>query len=140
VSVYLDASVLIPLFTLDPFNEKADRALDVIDDVVAVSEFARTEFSSVIAARVRMRDLRPDDARSAYTNFDDWCAQHTEHVEITNADIEVATVFVRRLDISLRAPDALHLAVSRRIGAGLLTFDRAMASAARALGIRVLNG
>jgi predicted nucleic acid-binding protein len=71
--------------------------------------------------------------------FDNWCGQHTQHVEATNSDVVVATGLARRLERSLRAPDALHLAITRRIGAQLLTFDKSMASAARSLGIAVLK-
>ena len=139
MSVYFDVSVVVALFAVDPFNERAERAATAIKDSASISEFAATEFSSVIAMRVRTRDLGPDDARNAYTNFDNWCALHAQRIEVTNTDIIAATALVRRLDLSLRAPDALHLGIVRRIGARLLTFDKAMASAARTLGITVLN-
>jgi uncharacterized protein len=37
--------------------------------------------------------------------------------------------------LPLRAPDAIHIAMAQRVGAALVTFDRRMAAAARALGI-----
>jgi predicted nucleic acid-binding protein len=136
VSVYFDVSVLVAMFALDPLNDRAERA---IDDSATVSEFAVAEFSSVIATRVRSHDLRPGDARNAYANFDNWCGFHAQRVEVTNDDIVGATALVRRLDLPLRAPDALHLAIARRMGTRLLTFDKAMASAARALGISIVT-
>ena len=139
MSVYFDVNVVVPLFAVDPFNERAERVAASIEDSASISEFAATEFSSVIAMRVRTRDLGPDEARNAYTNFDNWCALHAQRIEVTNTDIIAATALVRRLDLSLRAPGALHLGIVRRIGARLLTFDKAMASAARKLGITILN-
>jgi predicted nucleic acid-binding protein len=139
VSVYFDVNVVVALFAVDPLNERAERAAAAIRDRASISEFAATEFSSVIATRVRTRDLGAHDARNAYTNFDNWCALHAERVEVRNADVVAATTLVRRLDLSLRAPDALHLGIVRRIGARLLTFDKTMAVAARSLGIAVLN-
>jgi predicted nucleic acid-binding protein len=58
---------------------------------------------------------------------------------MTSADITAAAAFLRRLDLTLRTQDALHLAIAQRVGAELLTFDRRTASAARALGTSVLG-
>lgn len=51
----------------------------------------------------------------------------------------MATAFVRRPDITLRAPDAIHIAAASRLGATLLTLDHGMARAAAALGVDHLN-
>ena len=48
-----------------------------------------------------------------------------------------AYIYVRRFDLALRAPDALHLAVARRLDATLVTLDRRLTAAARELGIAV---
>jgi len=58
-------------------------------------------------------------------------------IEIIAADIARAATFLRRLDLILRTPDAIHIAIAERIGATLVTFDRQMAAAARALGMAV---
>jgi hypothetical protein len=44
---------------------------------------------------------------------------------------------LRRLDLTLRTPDALNIAIAQRVGATLATFDAKMADAARALGTEV---
>ncbi len=46
-------------------------------------------------------------------------------------------IYVRRFDLALRAPDALHLAIARRLDATLVTLDRRRAAAAGELGIAV---
>jgi predicted nucleic acid-binding protein len=53
------------------------------------------------------------------------------------ADIQAAAAIIRRLDLNIRAPDAIHLAIARRIGASIVTFDHRMADNAPALGIAV---
>jgi hypothetical protein len=63
VSVCLDANVLVALFAVDPLTEKADMALRRLHDDLIVSDFSGAEFSSVIACRVRMCDLRADEAQ-----------------------------------------------------------------------------
>jgi predicted nucleic acid-binding protein len=66
--------------------------------------------------------------------FDTWTAGETERVQTTSGDIARAAAFIRRLDLTLRAPDAIHIAIAQRVGADLLTFDTPMAKSARALG------
>lgn len=58
-------------------------------------------------------------------------------VEITATDVTLADVLLRRLDLPLQAPDAIHLAIAERIEARLVTFDRQMEAGARALGMAV---
>ena len=53
------------------------------------------------------------------------------------SDVEVADLYVRRFDLMLRMPDALHIAICRRERHVLATLDRRMAEAARALGVEV---
>jgi predicted nucleic acid-binding protein len=54
-----------------------------------------------------------------------------------SSDFAGAEGLVRRLDLTLRTPDALHIAIARRAGAALVTFDKAMATVAGALGLSV---
>jgi predicted nucleic acid-binding protein len=44
-------------------------------------------------------------------------------------------VMLRRLDLNLRTPDAIHIAIAQRLGAELATFDVRMAESAEALGV-----
>jgi predicted nucleic acid-binding protein len=46
-------------------------------------------------------------------------------------------VFLRRLDLALRTPDAINIAMAQRLGATLVTFDKKMAAAARSIGTAV---
>ncbi len=137
VSVYLDVNVIVALFAVDPLNDKADKAMRGLRDTLVVSNLSAAEFSAVMARRVRTRDLRNSEAQTAFANFDIWCARHTRLAEIESSDIAGATAMIRRLDFPLRTPDALHLAITQRVGCTLLTFDRTMARIARAIGVDV---
>ena len=138
MSVYLDASVTVPLFTRDPLNDRAERVLRGLHKILIISDFSTAEFSSAIARRVRTRDLSPIEARTVFSNFDIWCARNTQFVEIESVDVMGANSLIRRLDLSLRAPDALHIAIAQRIGSILLTFDKSMADAAQILGLTIV--
>ncbi len=140
MSVYLDVNVIVPLFAVDLLGDRAEKALRKLHDDVVVSDFCAAEFSSVIARRVRTRDLPAEEARTAFSNFDNWCAQYARRVEIDTLDVSGASSLMRRLDLSLRTPDALHLAIVHRTSCKLLTFDKSMVSAAQALGIEIVSG
>lgn len=137
MSVYLDASVLVPLFTTDPFSAEAAKRLARLADQVLVSDFAAAEFASVVARRVRVRDLTSGEARSAFASFDTWTTQRTVNVATTSTDLAACIGYLRRLDLPVRAPDALHLAIASRERAIFLTFDKHLAGAAKKLGLAV---
>ncbi len=58
-------------------------------------------------------------------------------VDIAASDARLAYIYVRRFDLRLRAADALHLAIARRLDATFLTLDRRLAGAAREMGMAV---
>lgn len=138
MKLYLDASVLVSLLARDALTPRAYCLLRARTAELLVSDFAAAEFASALGQRVRTGELTAEEARAAFANFDVWTAQTTRRIETTAADVRAAEAFLRRLDLNLRAPDALHIAVARRMGAVLATFDEKMAVAVRALGLAVL--
>jgi uncharacterized protein len=136
-SIYLDASVLVPLFINDPFTSRAKAFLHSDAWMLIVSDLAAAEFASAIARQVRTRDAKEADARLVFSHFDIWTGQATRRGETSRADISAAEGLLRRLDLSLRAPDAIHIATAQRLGAAIATFDDKMAACARALGTAV---
>jgi predicted nucleic acid-binding protein len=137
VSVYLDASVLVALLTVEPLNGRADSFIASTREPLIVSDLASAEFSSAIARRVRMRETTRAEARADLADFDLWTMRSTQRTELAPIDIAVATTYLRRLDLPLKTPDAIHIAIALRIGATLVTFDRQMAVSARSLGSTV---
>jgi uncharacterized protein len=140
VSVYVDASVLVALFTDDVLSVRADAFLRTHSPVLIVSDFAAAEFASAVARHVPMKDIKAQDARRVFATFDAWIARATVRALTTAADIACAAAFLRRLDLPLRTPDALNIAIAQRIGAEVFTFDHKMAASARDLGTTVRVG
>ena len=137
MSVYYDASVLVPLFMQEAFTARAESFLRLRPHIVTVSDFTAAEFASALARRVRTGELLPERARSAFVAFDAWTPGVTQRVAVTSADMRAAEAFIRRLDLPLRPPDAIHIALAQRLGATLATFDGAMAKCAVALRLSV---
>jgi predicted nucleic acid-binding protein len=138
LSVCVDTSFLVGLFVeTDAYASAARTYYAATPDALIVSDFVDAEFASVIARLTRMRRIRDAEARGIFTRFDIWRAREAEAEDINAADIRAATSMLRRLDLNVRAPDAINLAFALRLGASVLTFDQRMADNARALGITV---
>lgn len=137
MSVYLDASVLAALFVPDDLSERATAFAQANTEPMIISDYAGAEFASAVARMVRIRVRTERDARAAFAQFDAWTARLAARVEVQPSDIAVATAYLRRLDLTLRAPDAVNIAIAERLGSMLVTFDSKMAACARALGLAV---
>lgn len=133
--IYPDASALVCLFKPEVHSPRAAEIVDRRRNTIQLSDFVIAEVSSALAAIFRQGRFDEGEAVVRFGLIDEWLAGFGSPVAVAHGDIAAATTFVRRSDLRLRAPDALHLAVCRRIGATLLTFDADQAVAATALGI-----
>jgi predicted nucleic acid-binding protein len=137
LKAYLDTNVIVALLIEDRLAERASGFLSRHKPILYISDFAAAEFSATLGRRVRMRDLTETAARAALSNFDRWRMDEAQNVALALGDVLAAEGFLRRLDLTLLAPDALHIAMCQRIGATLATFDEKMAASARMLGVDV---
>ena len=137
MSCYLDANVLVALLVPEPLSSRADAFLTSNPALYVVSNLAAAEFASAISRRVRISEMSLGDGRLALSAFDRWIRLSADRIEIADVDIDRANGILRGFDLPLVTPDAIHIAVAERIEATLVTFDRQMASAARALGMAV---
>jgi hypothetical protein len=137
LNAYLDASALVSIFISDRFSSRIDSFLRNTAPTVIVSDFGAAEVVSALGIRVRIADLSKAQARSIFQRFDDWKRAVAIAVEIDPQDVAIADALLRRLEFVLRTPDALHIAIARRVGAALLTFDDRQAECARTVGVTV---
>jgi predicted nucleic acid-binding protein len=139
VKIYVDTSVLVALFFPEVHSAQADELLRVNRPALVISDFTAAEFASGVSRRVRIRELTRTEGQAVLLDFDEWAPREMQQVETLSGDIAVATAFIRRLDLTLRTPDALNMAIAQRIGAELFTFDKKMAQAARVLGMQLVK-
>ena len=135
MSVYFDASVIVSLFVNDDLNERAEAFVRDNAPTACLSDFAAAEFSSALSRRVRMAVLSRSEARIAFGQFDVWRSSGVVRLETTAGDVATADAYLRRLDLPLRTPDALNIALAERAAAPLATFDKSMAECAESLGV-----
>jgi uncharacterized protein len=137
-SLYLDASAFVPLHVADALSGRARALISSWTRQVVVSDLTIAEFSSVIARRFRALELTKAEAAKCISNGETWVSRFANPVEMTGHDLKQAIIWIQSLDLPLRTPDALHLAIAMRLEARLMTFDRQMAQSAASLGIEVL--
>ena len=138
MSTYFDTSLLVGLFVdFDAFAKSAKEIYVDAEDPLVVSDFAAAEFSSVIARLVRMDLVSEDDARAIFSRFDAWRTRSAQAAHVSDIDVQTANAIIRRLDLNVRAPDAINLAMAQRLGASIATFDRRMSDNAQALGLAI---
>jgi predicted nucleic acid-binding protein len=119
--IYFDTSFLIPLVLPEPTSERvAAFVRDLPADQLAVSQWTRVEFSSVIAREVRMGGLDAAAAARADTRFQAMVHDSFQVLLPTIADYDLARTYLARFETGLRAGDALHLAIATNHGAETL--------------------
>ena len=137
MSVYLDAIALVATLVREPSSAAIDTVLEHYDGALGVSEFAAAGVTSALFRLARTHPIAQDDAEARLSDFDAWRSIRTELIDIEPSDARLASAYVRRFDLMLRAPDAPHAAICRRLDLTLLTLDQRLARAARELGIEV---
>ena len=136
---YVDASVIVALISGEDSRPHVEVALRNAIDRVVVSDFALAESAASLARLGRFEHWSTELTGFVLEELDAWAAVVARRLEIVPEDIRHAEAFVRQPGISLRAPDAIHIAAAHRLGATLLTLDHGMARAAAALGVDHLN-
>lgn len=134
MTVYLDASVVVSLFTRDVHHQRALRLAAA--EAIVVSDLTAVEFASALSIHVRAGRVSRDGAQLQFAEFDRW-AEHVGRVEVQSSDLRVAERIIRLLQHPLKAPDATHIAIAQRLGIALATFDATMAREAQRLGLEL---
>lgn len=138
--MYLDTSILVSLLLKDRHTARARVVLRANPVQLLISDFGAAEFCSAVNRRVRTQELTIYQARLAFEVFDRWTAQQTSRLTWSTLDVAQAETLLRRLDLPLKAPDAIHIAAAHRLGAVIATFDDQLARSAKVLGVPTIEG
>ena len=128
---------MLPILVKEPTSAAMDAFMSTIQQELWVSDFAAAEVASALSRLVRSGRLQASDGAVCLSDFDVWRAAMTKPAEMHAVDVRVAGSYVRQFDLALRVPDALHLAITRRLDLVLVTLDRRLVAAAKELGIAV---
>ncbi|MBS3935540.1 MAG: type II toxin-antitoxin system VapC family toxin [Sulfuritalea sp.] len=133
--IYLDTSVLGALFFREPNAVELLTRLETAKDAFAVSAWTLTEMAGVGALKERTGQTSSSGRAAALAAFHRFVADSATQFETDPGDYRTAAVLLDAPSLALRAGDALHLAITRRLRASLFTLDRRQADAARHYGI-----
>jgi hypothetical protein len=136
--IYLDSSVLAAIFFREP---TAARVLSQIEAArhrdLVISAWTLTEMASVGAIKERVGSVDAATRRQALLFFHRFASATLRTTEVEPGDFRAAASLMDG-PWPLRAGDALHLAVAKRLAADLATLDRRQADAALGHGIPLL--
>lgn len=138
--IYLDTNVLMALLCPEPETDWVIGWLAASDGLELVSSpWCRTELASALAIKERTKQLSKKEVAIASQKGLALLASTTcEQVE--TADFYEAAALCSRTGFNLRAPDALHLSIAKRVGCTTLaTMDVVMRKAAPKLGFKLVN-
>lgn len=135
--MYVDTSFAVSLYLIDENSERAADFMDYHRGALVVSDWMVLEFLSVLSRDVRKGFVSPDLAPSVQTSFFDWLSKDCQRETPLEEHFVEARELLERGQSVLRAPDALHLAMCKRWGLSLLTFDKGLIRAAQAHGVQV---
>ena len=137
MTVYVDTSVLVAGFTEDAQTERATAWLRT-GPALLVSSWTGAEFSAAVRRKALRGELDDDGMAAAECMMNRLLRNPAAFRPVVPADIEEARILVCRCP-PLRAPDALHLAVTRRLAVPLATLDGGLRKAAVACAADVVD-
>ncbi|QKE39908.1 MAG: type II toxin-antitoxin system VapC family toxin [Ferrovum myxofaciens] len=133
--IYLDTSVLGAIF----FRESG--AVNLVARLesqrktkLMISAWTLTEMASIGGIKQRTGAIDADTRQQAIANFQRFASMRLVTVEIDPTDFRTAAVLIESPAV-LRAGDALHLAIARRLGAKIASLDHRLCAATEVLGM-----
>ena len=140
--LYLDTSFVAPLVLNEVVSPRVEAFLAKQPaGSLAVSEWTRVEFCSLVAREVRMKHFTAQTAEAVIAEFEALIQESCQIWLPSAADYQLARTLLARFDTGLRGGDALHLAIARNQGADkVLTLDEGLLKAAKLLKLPAARG
>jgi predicted nucleic acid-binding protein len=136
--LYLDTCVLLALLTPEVHSPAASAFLEQAAETLAISPWTATELHSALALKVRTGALSATEADRVLEVFESSLAPGLLWLDLEADDFRNANACLRGWSTSLRAADALHLAIAAGRGATLCSLDAPFVQAAQQLGLAAL--
>lgn len=134
--IYLDTSVLGALFFREPAAQEILSRLDSARETeLVVSAWTLAEMASAGSIKARMGQITLRERSAGLAAFQHFVTDTLTLVEVDPGDFRTATALLDLPETALRAADALHLAITRRLRADFYTLDKRQAMAAGHFGI-----
>jgi uncharacterized protein len=137
--VYVDTSVLVPLFLNEPHSEAVARWYAHEQGELVAAAWCIPEFASAIGIKQRTGAIDAQQAQGAWARFERMAAADLRLLPVDPAHFHRAAELVLDATSALRAGDALHLACAEATGAKrIATLDDVLSRHAQRLKIKAV--
>jgi predicted nucleic acid-binding protein len=133
--LYIYPCVLLAVLTPEAHSAAAAAFLSQARAPLAISSWSVTELHSALGLKVRTKALSQAQAEAVLQGFERSLAPGLLLLELEPQDFLNANACLRGWNTSLRAADALHLAIASGRGATLCSLDAPFVMAAQQLGL-----
>ena len=135
--VYVDTSVLVPLFLNEPSSQAAAEWYAREKSELVAAAWCIPEFASALGIKQRTGAINAQQARGAWERFERMVAADLRLLLVEPANFHRAAELVLDAGSALRAGDALHLACAEAAGAKqMATLDDVLSHNAQRLKIK----
>jgi uncharacterized protein len=140
--LYFDTSFIVPYILPEATSGRVQRFFSEHHaDELAISDWTRVEFFSMLAREVRGGGLPEQAAREADERFEATMTQSFLVVLPDRNDFNLCKRYLAQFDTGLRSGDAMHLAVAANHGAQMVyTLDKKLLRAGKMFGLPVSSG
>lgn len=138
--VYVDTSVLVPLFLNEPHSEAAANWYAQEKSALVAAAWCVPEFASALGIKQRTGAIDAQQAQGAWAHFQRMVAADLRLLAVEPAHFHRAAELVLDAASALRVGDALHLACAEAAGAThLATLDEVLGRNATRLKIELVE-
>ena len=137
--VYVDTSVLVPLFLNEPHSVAAANWYARERSELVAAAWCIPEFAGALGIKQRDGAIDTQQAQGAWARFERMVAADLRLLPVAPADFHRAAELVLDAASALRAGDALHLACAEAAGAKrMATLDDVLSRNAKRLKIKLV--
>lgn len=137
--LYLDTSLLVSALTNEADTGTVQAWLTrQAPQELTISDWVVTEFSSALSIKLRMGQLIPEHRAASLAAFTRLAQETLLVLPVQRASFRKAASLADQAALSLRAGDALHLALCADNGATMCTLDQSLAKAAPLVGVEAV--
>jgi predicted nucleic acid-binding protein len=132
--LYLDTNVIAAYYCPEAMSCRVESFLLSQTERLAVSHLTEVELASAISRKIREKNMTQEAGKRVVQQFVMHIREgYFERLTLNTTHYKIAKEWLARFDMPLRTLDALHLALSEKENAPIVTFDKQLLASASSL-------